>query len=609
MSTAAEPTPGGTRAGAPLGAIDAIGRGVATAPSLRAGFGTTMALAVVGAGGRVAVPILLQQAIDRGMRRSDVDLGLVTRMAVTVAVAVVLAGLAQRWAMARLGIAAESALYDIRTKLFHHIHRLSMEDHSAERRGALVARVTSDVETLTQFFAWGGVAWMLNITVMTMVAAVMIAYDWLLAIVVLTAAAPLAVLLRAVQRRLVTAYDAARERNSAYLSSVSELVTGAETLHAYGAADAATAAASHAARGKYDANIRANVIGAFLFPSGELFSVLAVTAVTAVGVWLGPDRGLSAGALVGFVFLTYRFLEPVAELTEVLDLTQTAVAGLRKILGVLEIPAGPPEPEQPRALPDGPLGMALDGVTFHYRPRSPDEEIRPALVDVSCHIPAGQKVAVVGATGSGKTTMARMLARLADPVLGTVRLGGVDLRHVASEELRRRLVFVPQEPFLFDTTVEANLAFASPGITRHAITAAFRELDLADWLAGLSDGLSTRVGERGDALSAGERQLLALVRAALADPAVLILDEATSSVDPLTEVRLSRALDRLSTGRTVVAIAHRLSTAAGADRVLVFHDGRLVQDGAHAELVERDGVYQELYAEWLSAVASEARPG
>jgi len=333
-----------------------------------------------------------------------------------------------------------------------------------------------------------------------------------------------------------------------------------------------------------------------------VFSVLTVAGVVTVGLLRGPASGLTAGAMVGFLFLTYRFLEPIAEFTEVLDQTQTAVAGMRRVLGVLEIPIGPPEPDQPQQLPAGPLTVSLDRVDFSYRTRG-DEDEPPVLMGVSAHIPAGQQVAIVGETGSGKTTLGRLIARLADPTAGTVSVGGISLTRVANADLRDRLTVVPQEPFLFEGTIAANLSFAHPELTPADLERAIDVLDLRDWLETMPDGLDTEVGSRGSQLSAGERQLVALIRASLVDPAVLILDEATSSVDALTEVRLARALERLASGRTTIAIAHRLSTAARADRVLVLHHGRLVDDGPHSELVQRGGVYARMYEAWVASTA------
>ena len=590
----------------PLGrwtAVETIGKGVQEAPALKSGFGLTLALAMVGAAGRLAMPILVQQSVDKGFEQGEVRVGTITTFALIGLAAVFIGTIAQRTAVLRLGTRSEEALYTLRVRLFEHIHRLSIADHNEEKKGALVARVTGDVETLAQFFSWGALAWLLEGTLMLMVASVMLAYDWILAIVAFVVAAPLAFVLHRVQRHLVKAYERARVDNAQVLTSISEVISGAETLRTYDAGEQYAALTKRDSHQRSNSFIKAGTIGAFLFPSGEVFSVLTVSSVVTVGLLRGPDSGLTAGALIGFVFLTYRFLEPIAQFTEVIDQTQTAVAGLRRVLGILEIPAGPPETSHPVHIPAGELDVDIQHVTFAYRSRTDDDE-PPVLIDVNAHIPAGQQVAMVGETGSGKTTLGRLVARLADPTAGVVKIGGVALTQVANAELRTRLVVVPQEPFLFEGTIAANLGFARPALSMADVEQAVIDLDLGDWLESLPDGLDTEVGQRGSSLSAGERQLVALVRASLVDPDVLVLDEATSSVDALTEVRLTRALDKLAAGRTTISIAHRLSTAARADRVLVLEHGRLVQDGPHDELVAVDGPYARMYEAWVAATTS-----
>ncbi|MCX6522069.1 MAG: ABC transporter ATP-binding protein [Actinobacteria bacterium] len=590
----------------PLGrwtAVETIGKGVQEAPALKSGFGLTLALAMVGAAGRLAMPILVQQSVDKGFEQGEVQVGTITTFALIGLVAVFIGTFAQRTAVLRLGTRSEEALYTLRVRLFEHIHRLSIADHNEEKKGALVARVTGDVETLAQFFAWGALAWLLEGTLMLMVASVMLAYDWILALVAFVVAAPLAFVLHRVQRHLVKAYERARVDNAQVLTSISEVISGAETLRTYNAGEQYATITKRDSHRRSNSFIKAGTIGAFLFPSGEVFSVLTVSSVVTVGLLRGPDSGLTAGALIGFVFLTYRFLEPIAQFTEVIDQTQTAVAGLRRVLGILEIPTGPPETSHPVHIPAGELDVDIQHVTFAYRSRTDDDE-PPVLIDVNAHIPAGQQVAMVGETGSGKTTLGRLVARLADPTAGVVKVGGVPLTQVANAELRTRLVVVPQEPFLFEGSIAANLGFARPALSLADVEQAVIDLDLGDWLESLPDGLDTEVGQRGSSLSAGERQLVALVRASLVDPDVLVLDEATSSVDALTEVRLTRALDKLAAGRTTISIAHRLSTAARADRVLVLEHGRLVQDGPHDALVAVDGPYARMYEAWVAATTS-----
>jgi ATP-binding cassette, subfamily B, bacterial len=584
-------------------AVETMTRGVKAAPALRTGFGLTLVLALCGALGRVVIPILVQQAIDKGFPESGVRVDIVGWLALVASVVIVFATWAQRTAVYRLGQRSEEALYGLRVRLFEHIHRLSIADHSEERKGALVARVTSDVETLAQFFQWGGLAWLLDGTLMLLVAAVMLAYDWVLAVVAFIVAAPLAVVLQRVQRHLVKAYDQARGRNAEVMTQISEVVSGAETLRVYGVSARYAGRVKQVSHERSNSFIRAGTIGAFLFPSGEVFGVLTVSAVVVTGLLRGPGSGLTAGAMVGFVFLTYRFLEPIAEFTEVLDQTQTAVAGMRRVLGVLEIPIGPPEPDVPMALPPGALAVTIDRVDFSYRTRGDTDE--PLVLNrVSAHIPAGQQVAVVGETGSGKTTLGRLIARLADPTAGAVLVGGVPLTRVSNSDLRKRVTVVPQEPFLFEGSIAANLLFARPKLSAADLERAIDALDLRDWLDTLPEGIDTEVGQRGTQLSAGERQLVALIRASLVDPDVLVLDEATSSVDALTEVRLAHALERLASGRTTIAIAHRLSTAARADRVLVLEHGHLVEDGSHAELVQRGGAYSRMYDAWVAATSA-----
>ena len=581
-----------------------IRQGVGIAPDLRSGIGFTVVLALLGTGSRLVIPILLRQIIDHGFVGGQMRTGFVTSLCVLGLLSVLVSSFTLRMATARLGTRAERGLFSMRVRLFDHIHRLSLSDHNEEKRGALVSRVTSDIETLTRFFSWGGLALLLDGSQMLVVAVVMIAFDWRLALVAFVVSAPLVLVLRTVQRHLVVAHTKSREKNADLLADVGEMFAGVETIQAYGAEEEFLARAMASISRRAKANIRAGVIGAFLFPSGEVFATLTVATVIGTGLALGLDSGVTAGALVGFVFLTYRFLEPIAEFTETIDQTQSAVAGLRRVISVLDTPIGPEEPMRPVPLPGGSLGVEVRGVTFAYRSRGDDENDEPVLTSIDLRIAPGEHVAFVGPSGSGKTTLARLISRLVDPQEGSVSIGGIDLRKVANSDLRSRLVVVPQEPFLFATTIGENIVFADPSASRKDVLATFEELSLADWVSSLSLGIDTPVGQRGSSLSAGERQLVALARAFIASPSILVLDEATSSVDAETEVRMARTFERVARGRTTISVAHRLSTAARADRVVMFSGGRIIEQGSHDELLALRGAYSAMYDAWLSATSS-----
>jgi ATP-binding cassette subfamily B protein len=314
---------------------------------------------------------------------------------------------------------------------------------------------------------------------------------------------------------------------------------------------------------------------------------------------LGVGGHLTAGELTAFLFLVTLFVQPVQIATEVLNEAQNAIAGWRRVLGVLDTPADVADPaEDGHDLPPGPIAVRFDHVSFSY-PDGPE-----VLHDINLEIEPRSRVAVVGETGSGKTTFAKLLTRLMDPARGRVLVSGVPLTDVRFSSLRNRVVMVPQDGFLFDSTVAVNVRQGRLEATDDDIWLAFTELGLTDWVEGLPDGIHTPVGERGESLSVGERQLVAIARAYVADPDLLVLDEATSAVDPATDVRLSRALDSLTRGRTTLAIAHRLSTAEAADEIIVVDDGRVVQRGPHADLVLRPGVYAALHASWTTQTRS-----
>jgi ATP-binding cassette, subfamily B, bacterial len=592
---------GGARRG--RGVLPVLRRAASLAPSLRRGLGVTLALALLGTAGQVVVPIAVQQVIDREVLGAETidPTGVIGAGALAI-LALVVAMVANRLAQFRLVKLAARGLAELRVAAFRHVHDLSVLHVQAERRGTLVARVTSDIEAITEFMEWGGVGMLVGAAQVSLVLTVMVVYDWRLALMVVIAGVLYALLLLLFQQVLRRAYDRVRVRVGESLAAMSEAISGLPTIRAYGAEDRTRERVDAALDAQFKAEFRTGALGAAMYSSADIFAAM-VTAGVVVGGVLIAGPGLTAGQLVAFLFLVALFIEPVQLLVEVLDQAQTAAAGVRRVLDVIDTPAdvsdpGGPDGDGGRRLPPGPLSVRLEGVRFRY------DTGGDVLRDLTVAVAPSSRVAVVGETGSGKSTFVKLVTRLLDPTEGEMHISDVPLDQVPFVELRRRVAFVPQDGFLFDTTVGDNVRYGAPEATDDEVRAAFEQLGLSDWLEGLEQGLDTEVGERGSRLSSGERQLIALVRAWIVAPDLLVLDEATSAVDPLLEVRLRRAIERLMTERTSVTVAHRLSTAEAADEVLVFDDGRLVERGHHDELVEAGGVYARLHADWAANAGS-----
>jgi ATP-binding cassette, subfamily B, bacterial len=573
-----------------------VRRGLALSPEFFAGLPVTLLLALGATVGRVLVPIAVQQTIDDGLLGPHgPDVARVRDAVLVAGVAVIVTAVCAYRLNVRLFRTTETGLATLRVRAFRHVHDLSVLTQNAERRGSLVSRVTSDVDTISTFMQWGGLLMVVSLGQLVVATVLMAIYSWQLTIIVWVCFLPLFLLLRTFQKRVSAAYAAVRERVGDMLGAVSESVVGASTVRAY-AIEARTGQRIDGAIERHRAAAtKAQMLVGVTFSTGEVVAGLANAAVVVVGVLLGIDGDITLGRLLAFLFLVTLFVGPVQIGTEVLNEAQNAIAGWRRVLGVLDTPADVADPgESGRTLPRGPIDVRFDHVSFAY-PGGPT-----VLSDVDLTIAPRSRIAVVGETGSGKTTFAKLLTRLMDPVEGRVLIDEVDLRELAFASLRSRIVMVPQDGFLFEGSIGDNIRFGQPSADDDDIELAMTELGLLDWLDGLPHRLVTDVGQRGEQLSAGERQLVALARAYLADPDLLVLDEATSAVDPATEVRLARALEGLTRGRTAITIAHRLSTAEAADDVLVFDAGRVVERGRHRDLVGAGGVYSRLHASWAA---------
>jgi ABC-type multidrug transport system fused ATPase/permease subunit len=540
-------------------------------------------------------PYLAKLALDDGIRQQDLQ-------ALTVIVALfVVAGLANLATSAAqtyfTGWTGERILADLRNKLFRHLQRLSLGYYERNRAGVIISRLTNDVDALDQLVTDGVTTLVQNTLLLVGSAAVLFWLDWRLALATLSVIPAMAIATAIFRIRSSRAYRAVRERLGLVTATLAEDIAGMRVVQSFTRESARRRNFEEVNAHYRAANQQTVITNGLYFPFVDFLSAVATAVVLGYGGYLVAGGELTVGTLFAFILYVSNFFDPVQQLSQLYNTFLAAVAALDKIMDVLD--EEPEVRDRPGARELGQIDghVELRNLRFGYG------EGPEVLHGLDLDVPAGTTVALVGHTGAGKSTIAKLLARFYDPREGSITVDGTDLRDVTQESLRRQLGIVPQEGFLFAGSVRDNIAFGRSDATNEEIRAAASAVGAHDFIMRLEDGYETDVQERGMRLSLGQRQLVAFARALLADPRILILDEATSSVDIGTERRIETALRTLLAGRTAFVIAHRLSTIRGADLIVVLEHGQIVEQGSHDDLMARRGLYTALYGDWAADVA------
>lgn len=561
----------------------------------RRGLAGAIALVVLETLAMQAGPLLTQIGLDRAVIPGDASM--LVLVGIAYLVAVIVNTIASSARIAYTGRLGERLMYELRVRVFSHFQRQSLDFFTNEKVGVLLTRITSDIDALAALFQDGLVNLAVQVLTLAIITVVLVALNVQLAMITLLAVVPAMLLLTLWFRSASeVGYTRVRERIADVLADLSESLAGMRVITAMNRRHHNVIHHANVVGEHKDANVYASTVGAIYGPSSEAIGVAGQAALLFFGGRMVLDGTLTVGKLFAFLLYLTAFFAPIQQLVQLYNSYQQGQAAVSKLRGLLG--SDPEVSEAADATDLAPIEgrVVFDNVSFSY-----DGEVE-VLSDFDLTIEPGETIAIVGPTGAGKSTAAKLLSRFYDPSEGTVSIDGVDIRDVTIHSLRSQLGVVPQEPFLFNGTIRYNVGFARPGVSEDEVRQACDEVGLTQLIDRLPDGLDSPVHERGSSLSSGERQLLALARAFLARPRVLILDEATSNLDLASETLIERALDRVLEGRTAIIIAHRLATAMRADRIGVIDDGRLIELGTHEELVAKGGHYAAMYEMWEAAL-------